>query len=252
MSDNKQVYSTVEFEDWAYKELLIDEEKHLIENYLDPSGKTLEAGTGGGRILLEMKKMGFTSLYGYDYVPDLIEQAKQKDPSRNICFEVQDATSLNYGDNDFTQIVYLQQIICFIEDSEARLKALKEAYRILNKGGTALFSFLSFDARKSSAMYSVFLMYLGMLRNLRGSPRTIQYLPWLKHGGKINWSAFFDGEPYVYWYKLEEIDQFLREVNFEIVAVGSDRQIREGKMHQSIETLIKEPIAGMLYFVCKK
>ena len=252
MNDNKQVYSTVEFEDWAYKEFLIDEEKHLIENYLYPSGKTLEAGTGGGRILLEMKKMGFTSLYGYDYVPDLIEQAKQKDLSGNICFEVQDATSLNYGDNDFTQIVYLQQIICFIEDSEARLKALKEAYRILNKGGTALFSFLSFDARKNSAMYSIFLMYLGMLRNLRGSPRTIQYLPWLKHGGKINWSAFFDREPYVYWYKLEEIDRFLREVNFEIVAVGSDRQIREGKMHRSIETLIKEPIAGMLYFVCKK
>lgn len=252
MSDNKQVYSTVEFEEWAYKEQLLDAEKFLIENYLNRSGKTLEAGTGGGRILLEMQQMGFTSLCGYDYVPELIEQAKKRDASGSIRFEVGDATSLNYGDNEFAQIVYLQQIICLIEDSEDRLKALKEAYRILNKGGTALFSFLSFDARKSSAMYSLFLMYLDMVRNLRGSDRTIQYLPWLKQGGKINWSAFLDRAPYVYWYKLEEADRLLREVNFEVVAVGSDLQLKQGKIHNSIETLVKEPIAGMLYFVCKK
>lgn len=252
MSNNKQIYSTLEFEDWAYKELLLDEEKYLIENHLDRSGKTLEAGTGGGRILLEMNQMGFTSLCGYDYVPDLIEQAKQRDSSGSICFEVGDATNLKYGDNDFNQIVYLQQILCFIEDSEARLKALKEAYRILEKGGTALFSFLSFHARTSSAVYSVYLMYLRGLRSWRGSTRSLQYLPWLKHGGKINWSAFLDREPYVYWYKLEEADRLLKEVNFEVVAVGSDFQLRQGKIHKSIETLVKEPIEGMLYFVCKK
>lgn len=252
MSDNKEVYSTVAFEEWAYKKRLLPHEKYLLENYLDKRAKTLEAGTAGGRILLEMKKIGFTSLYGYDYVPEFIEQARQKDSSGSIYFEVEDATRLNYKDNDFDQIIYLQQIISSIDDAEARLKALKEAYRILKNEGTALFSFLSFDARKSSVMYSLFLMYLGMFRNLRGSNRTIQYLPWLKHGGKVNLSALVDREPYVYWYKVEEVYQLLREVNFEVVAIGSDFQIKQGKMHQSIETLVKEPIAGMLYFVCKK
>ncbi|MCU0543789.1 MAG: hypothetical protein MUE44_16675 [Oscillatoriaceae cyanobacterium Prado104] len=149
------------------------------------------------------------------------------------------------------------QILCFIEDSAARLKALQEAYRILEKGGTALFSFLSFNARTSSAVYSLYLTYLRILRSSIGSKRSLQYLPWLKHGGKINRAAFLDRAPYVYWYKLEEADRLLRAVNFEVVAVGSDFQLKQGNIHKSIETLIKEPIikepiAGMLYFVCKK
>ena len=56
MKNNKAIYSTVEFDSWAFREGLIDTERFLIEQYLDKEGKTLEAGTGGGRILLEMKK----------------------------------------------------------------------------------------------------------------------------------------------------------------------------------------------------
>lgn len=252
MSTNKEVYSTVDFDYWAYKEGLLPPEKALINKYLDKEGKTLEAGTAGGRILLQMEKLGFTSLYGFDYVPGLIEQAKERDTNHSISFTVEDASSLNYDDCCFDQIIYLQQIICLIEDEAARLKAIKEAYRVLKIGGIALFSFLNFDARIRSAMYLPYLAYLRLLRKLRRSNCSIQYLPWLKLGGKFNFSSLIDKEPYVYWYEIEEIYRILKEMKFEVIAIASDYQISQGRMHTSPEKLVKEPLKGMLYVVCKK
>ena len=249
--NNKEVYSTVEFDAWADKKGLNEDEKYLIVKHLNKTGKTVEAGTAGGRILLEMKDLGFQELYGYDYVPEFIEQAKQRDPSQSISFEVQDATDLSYETSGFEQIIYLQQIVSLIEEDEKRLKALREAYRILKNDGTALFSFLNFESRIKSP-FVLYLAYLSMLRRLSGSNRSIQYIPWLKLGGKYNFLALLDRGPYPYWYKIQEAQQNLTKVGFKIVSVGSSYQIGQGKMCDDIESLKNQPIAGMLYFVCKK
>jgi SAM-dependent methyltransferase len=251
MPNNEEIYSTLEF-GWVYKKGLVPTEKYLIENYLDKRGKTLEAGTGGGRILLEMKNLGFTSLYGFDYLPQFVEVAKQRDTSHNISFEIQDATRLNYNDCSFDQILYLQQIMCMIEDDLGRLNAFKEAYRILKIGGIAIFAFLNFDVRIRSATYQPYLGYISVLRKLLKSNRSMQYLPWLKLGGKPNFAALLDRGPYIYWYKLQEVYHILREVNFEVVAIGSEYQINQKRMHVSLETLTNEPVKGELYVVCKK
>ncbi|MEG3934355.1 class I SAM-dependent methyltransferase [Microcoleus sp. T3_B1] len=249
--NNKEVYSTVEFELWADKKSLTEDEKYLIVKYLKKNEKTVEAGTAAGRILWEMKDLGFQKLYGYDYVPEFIEEAKQRDRNQMISFEVQDATDLTYANSGFEQIIYLQQIVCFIEEEEKRLKALTEAYRILKNGGTAVFSFLSFESRIKSP-FVFYLAYLSMLRRLSGSNRSIQYIPWLKLGGKYNFLALLDRGPYPYWYKVQEAHQILTQVGFKIVSVGSSYQIGKGKMCDDIESLKHELIAGMLYFVCKK
>lgn len=55
--------------------------------------------------------MGFRSLYGYDYVPEFIAQAKQRDPSQSIRFDVQDATDLDYEDASFDQILLIKFFI---------------------------------------------------------------------------------------------------------------------------------------------
>lgn len=251
MFNNKEVYSTLEFA-WGHKQGLMPKEKFLIEKYLDKHGKTLEAGTGGGRILLEMRSLGFTSLNGFDYLPTFIELAKQKDPAHSISFEIQDATNLDYEGRSFDQIIYLQQIMSMIEDDIERLKAFREAYRILKNGGTAIFSFLNFDDRMRNLMYQSYLYYIRFLRKLFRSKRSIQYLPWLKHNGKPNLAALLDKEPYVYWYKIQEAYQILTEVNFEVVAIGSVYQIEQEKMYTSLETLAKEPTKWESYFVCKK
>jgi len=252
VTDNQSVYSTTEFDRWAYRDNLIPAERYLTQKYLDKDGRTLEAGTGGGRILFGMQKLGFTSLYGFDFVPEFIEQAKNRDAAHSIDFEVQNAANLNYSDNFFDQVVYLQQMLCFIEDKPTALKAVQEAYRILKTRGVALFSFLCFDTRKKSWL-SLYIAYIGIFRKLARSNREVQCLPWLKLGGKTNYRALIDRGPRVHWYKIEETYNLLEGVGFDIFAAGTSHQvITEGKMCESYEALINAPIEGMLYVVCRK
>lgn len=253
ISTTKEMYSTVEFNFWAYKEYsLLPGEKFLIETYLEKSLKTLEAGTGGGRIVSSMQKIGFKNLYAFDYVPDFIQIAKNKNNPNNICFSVENAVSLNYKDDEFEQLLYLQQVISLIEDEAGRYNAFKEAYRILKKGGTAIFSLLNFDSRVMSPFYIPYLMYLRILRKIGNVNRSIQYLPQLKYAGKMNLESLLDRPPLLYWYRFEEAYQIIQEANFKIVAFGSDFQISQRRMHTSLETLKQAPNKGMLYFVCTK
>jgi SAM-dependent methyltransferase len=258
--NNKEVYSGVEFATWLNLETLLPEETYLIRKYLKPDLKTVEAGTNGGRILFNMQKIGFTALAGFDYVPELIDRAIERDPDRSIDFQVQDALALPYADRSFEQIIYLQQIICLLESSQDRLKAVRESYRILKPGGTGLFSVLSFESRSSKFIYASYLAYLKILRKLRGDDRSIQYLPWLMLGGKVNFNAILDRPPYTYWYRVTEIYDLLKSVGFEIVAVGTDRQINAGTLKTtnsqqqglSQQELPNTDIDGMLYFVVGK
>jgi ubiquinone/menaquinone biosynthesis C-methylase UbiE len=252
MANNKETFSSVDFDYWAFKENLSDEEKIIIETYLDKNSKTLEAGTGGGRIALSMQKNGFKSLFAFDYISDFIEHARQRDKMGSVSFAVEDATALTYQDNTFEQLVYLQQVLCCIEDEYARLSAFKEAYRILKKGGTAIFSFLNFESRIQSNFYKGYLGYVQVLRKILNSEFSSQYISRMKLAGKPNLGAIFDKQPYMYWYRIKEVYQIFQDVNFKIVAFGTDYQLREGKMLKSLESLETQPIEGMLYFICEK
>jgi len=250
--DNQDVFRTVEFSSWSNRADLDADERYLISTYLDPTRRTLEAGTGGGRILLAMMGMGFSSLSGFDFVPELIAEARRRDASAAIDFQVQDATQLTYADASFDQLIYLQQVICFMEGEDARRRALKEAIRILRPGGTALFSLLSFEVRSRSPLYSLFLTYLRVLRVLRGASRNRQTLPWLRLGGRFNFASLLDRGPRVYWYRVQEAAGLLQDVGFTLRAIGTSRQIKDDRLHTSPDTLCHEGLAGTLYCVCAK
>lgn len=252
MANNKETFSSVDFDYWASLENLSFEEKFLLETYLHKHAKTLEAGTGGGRIALEMQKMGFKSLFAFDYISDFIEHARQRDKIGSISFAVEDATALTYRDNEFDQLVYLQQILCCIENQYARLSALKEAYRILKKGGIAIFSLLNFESRIQNSFHKGYLTYIQVLRKIFNSEFSSQYISRMKLGGKPNLGAIFDKQPYMYWYQIEEAYKIVQDVNFKIIAFGTNYQLRERKMMKSLESLDNQPIEGMLYLVCKK
>jgi SAM-dependent methyltransferase len=246
-------FSTTEFDFWADKDGLILPEKFLIEKYLDPEQATLEAGTGGGRILLAMQELGFQYLWGFDYLPAFIEKAQERDISENIDFSVQDAVDLKYADESFGQIIYLQQLLCFLEDRAMVIKALQEATRVLQPGGIALFSSVSLDVRNRSFIHRLFISYIATLRKLRGSQRSIQYLPWLTiEGNKFNFNSLIDGGPQAYWFKVSELEEMLSSVNLDVIAIGSEYQIEQGKICTHPDELAKEPLAGILYVVCRK
>ena len=249
---NKDLFSGIEFSTWIEIEDIFSEEKYMIQKYLQPDLKTVEAGTNGGRILLNMKEMGFTALAGFDNVPELIDAAIARNPERNIDFQVQDAVELSYSDNSFDQILYLQQILCLLE-SEDRLKAMQESLRILKSGGVGLFSFLNFESRSSEFPFSIYIAYLKALRKLRGNALSIQYLPWIVLGRKFNFkSTVLDRAPYVYWYRISEAYAELKSVGFEILGIGTIPQIRADNLKTTASELLTEEISGTLYIAVQK
>src|SRR5262249_17487483 len=154
-------------------------EAFLLVNHLRPEGHTVEAGTGGGRILFALWRLGFRDLHGFDFVEGMVRAARRHGDESCLKLSVQDATQLSYANESFDQIIYLQQIISLIESPEGRRRAMAEAYRILRPGGPALFSFLSHESRSKIPVYRAFRSYLQILRFFGGIQRDIQTWPWL-------------------------------------------------------------------------
>jgi len=252
MRDNKNVYSTVEFNRWVDRTDLDPDEQFVITQYLDRGGRTLEAGTGGGRILRAMRQMGFTDLHGFDYVPGLIDKARVADGDGRIRFEVQDATCLTYPDCAFDQVIYLQQLLCFIEDYARRERAIHEAFRVLRPGGVALFCVLSFEVRRISLVYRWLMRYWRLLRWLRGSSLSPQAMSWMRLGDRFNPTALLDRGPHVHWFRTDEIVSLLLSAGFLLHAVGSSRQIRLRRLCENLQDLADQPLEGAVYCICKK
>ena len=247
--ENKEHYLENEFNLWAYRQKLTNEEDFLTTHFLVKDKKTLEGGTGGGRILLELKAKGFTNLSGFDFLPDFISIAKKRDKGNEIDFRVLNATKLDYKNEYFDQLIYLQQILCLI-DKESRKLAMNECSRVLKHNGTALFSFLCYDTRVKQFPYYFFIFYLKLFRAIFSKKRDIQLLPWLKVSNKINFKALLDKAPYVYWYRMDEAAKELESAGFRITHAGTMKQIADLKMLTGINELKKEKMEGMLYFVC--
>lgn len=248
----QELYGTVEFDRWAGRRQIDADETYLIKHHLSPTASTLEAGTGGGRILLAMRDSGFTKLRGFDFVPALIESARAADPGGAIAFDVQNAASLSYADGAFDQVIYLQQLLSCIDDEGIRSRALTEAFRVLRPGGVALFSALSYEVRRQSFAYRHLIRWWKFLRLIRGSNASQQELPWMRLGDRFNVASLWDRGPYVYWYRVEEFVERLLRVGFEMRAVGSSAQIAHGAMLDRVEQLRGQPLRGAFYCVVRK
>jgi ubiquinone/menaquinone biosynthesis C-methylase UbiE len=252
--DNVFSADGVEFEKWANIEDINPEEKYIIEKYFDrdPQKSTVEAGTGGGRILLEMYKMGFRNLTGFDYIPEMIKVANQRKGDLDITFNVEDATKLSYPDASFDRAFYSQQILSLMPDTVGRLSSFQEASRIVKSGGIVVFALLCLDARMQKSIYLPYIAYLNLFRKITGSSQDRQYIPWLIHHGKFNWPALADRGDRTYWYKVEEIYKICEQIGIKVLSLGTRVQIQKDKMCESKAEILSEKMEGALYVVCRK
>jgi ubiquinone/menaquinone biosynthesis C-methylase UbiE len=248
---NYSQYQDKEFMNWAYRDKLIPAERFLIQKFLSKEQSTIEAGTGGGCILHNLRDMGFKNLHGFDFLPAFIEVAKSRDTTNTIRFTVADAAALPYKDASFRQAIYLQQVICMIADAGKREQAVSEAARILAPGGTALFSFLCYEARARQAVYSMFLTYLKTFRLFFHRGTSIQLQPWLKHERSFNPGALLDKPPYVYWYKVKEAVDLLSRNELEVTEAASAKEITKETTVEP-HRLYNGDVTGMLYLVARK
>ncbi len=252
MSDQRDFFREVELSYWAEAEGLKDEEVALVERYLDPSVPTLDAGTGGGRIPRALHARGFGALTGFDFTPELVAAASASDPSDAIRFDVADATDLPYEDGSFGQALYLQQIVCTIDDEAGRRAALSEAARVLRPGGLALFSFVCLESRLASPAQRAYVRYLRARRRLRRDPRPIQSMPRLRLSGRLDPGALRDSGPYNWWYRAEEAEAALGGAGFAVEAIGFGDQALAGQLRRSASDALAVGAGGTLYAVARK
>jgi SAM-dependent methyltransferase len=94
--------------------------------------KVLDVATGSGNTALSAARR-FCETTGIDYVPDLIEQAKQRATAEglDVTFEVGDAENLPYLDATF-DVVLSTLGVMFTPDQE---KAARELLRVCKPGG---------------------------------------------------------------------------------------------------------------------
>ncbi|MHB8780731.1 MAG: class I SAM-dependent methyltransferase [Candidatus Geothermincolia bacterium] len=250
----KELYRGPEYEPWVKRvgTGLTRSEESMVRRYLKPELSTLEAGTGPGRIVFALRELGFTSLAGFDFLPEFIEWARGRDAAGAIDFQVRDAASLDYPDGSFDQLIYFGQVVSLIPDTEQREAALDEAARILRPGGVALFSSECYEIRRANPIWPPLLLYLGAYRKLRGSSLPRQQVPWLKVGDKVSPGALLDKGPHAYCYRFGELAEGLRSRGLKIMGIGSCAQLRSGSLCSSAEELEGEKVSGTLWIACGK
>ena len=250
--DHRSGVAQNEFARWAYRSGVHRGEDFVINNFLAADKRTLEAGTGGGRMLLNLQSRGFSDLHGFDYLPDLIEIARARDETHTIEYRVLDAVRLDYQDNSFDQLLYLQQVLCFLATESDQCRAVDEAFRVLRPGGTLVACVLADRTRRQSWIQRRVISYLRCVRTLTRSRRSVQYSPWLRRDSKLRFGALLDRGPYVYWFEEKEAVALFQRAGFEVVSLGSDAQVAAGRFLETVDDLQHAPFRGGLYLVCRK
>ncbi len=130
---------------WTYDEarftypggIYVDQkEKIAILKYLK-EGSTLEVGCGTGRYAPIVEWFG--KYTGIDISQKMLEEAKKK--SKKAKFIKMDAEDLKFRANSFDNVFYVR-VFRVLPNS---VKALKEAYRVLKKGGRVIIIYESKD-----------------------------------------------------------------------------------------------------------
>lgn len=128
-------YSRVEFESTNY----------LIKKYFPSEGKILDIGSGPGRYSLELLKNGYeVSLL--DISINELNIAKDKIAEVGLKAEeyyCKSATDLGDFQNSCFDGILLMGPLYHIHHENLRLKVLKDVYRMLKVGGTALISYIN-------------------------------------------------------------------------------------------------------------
>lgn len=220
-NSNKKLYGDQLFKVWTEKKDLLPIETYFLKKYLtNKSGETIEAGTGGGRIIFEIEKLGFTNLAAFDYVDIMIRFCKKKKEQINsrINFRTADATNLtDFDNNKFDYIIYLQQVLCFI-DQALLPRALEEAYRIGKNDSIYLFSFLNWNSKLYNPILSSIVNLIRIIRN----EKTNKYkLPWLNINGAFNWKFLNRDQPQNIWFKKKDVIETLEQNGFQIIEIRS-------------------------------
>jgi ubiquinone/menaquinone biosynthesis C-methylase UbiE len=106
--------------------------------------RVLDLGCGPGFLCESMADIvgRYGAVIGIDISDDLIELCRRRDPPKWLLYRVEDATQLHHPDASFDAVVCTQTAE-YIHDVD---RALSEAFRVLKRGGRAIFVATDWDS----------------------------------------------------------------------------------------------------------
>lgn len=115
-------------------------EKFLIKKYFtNKNADILDMGCGAGRTTFGIKEMGYDSIVGVDFSPQMIEKAKKLNRYQ-INFLIGNCLEIEYQNEKFDYALFSFNGLMQIPTNRARLKSLVELNRTLKKGGILIFT----------------------------------------------------------------------------------------------------------------
>jgi len=128
--------------------LWLSEEK-IFQRVFRTEDRILELGCGAGRIAIGLYELGYTQIFATDYARRMVARARAAAQilDYKIDFGVQDAMSLDFGDETFDGAIFGFNGLMQIPGRDDRKKAMSEIFRVLRPG--SWFVFTSHDRNAS-------------------------------------------------------------------------------------------------------
>ena len=127
---------------WSDKSV-IELEIQNISKYLSEGDEVLDVGCANGYSTLHYAAARKIRVLGLDYIPEMIEQAKQRLQGsrfeRTASFRVGDITALDLPGGAFDKVI-VTRVIINLGEWPNQLRGIKECVRVLKPGGTLLMS----------------------------------------------------------------------------------------------------------------
>ncbi|HIH21646.1 MAG TPA: class I SAM-dependent methyltransferase [Candidatus Diapherotrites archaeon] len=219
-------------------------ESHFIRKYFRKKGAVLDIGCGTGRTTIPLSKLGF-KVVGIDLVPAMIENARKVAKSENlkIDYKICDALNLQFKGGAFDYAIFSNQGWTQIPGSQNRLAALKEAFRVLKKGGIFIFTA---HQRVLDREFSVFWIKqwvrLYVLKRLGFNVEELDFGDRFFERKATLESGERDTKQYIHIPSIKEVKKEIEKAGFKILEAN-------GKLQISKEDVRKYP---PVFYVCQK
>jgi ubiquinone/menaquinone biosynthesis C-methylase UbiE len=186
--------------------------KEVVLRYLPPPPATiLDVGGAAGAYALWLAERGY-QVHLIDPVPRLVEEARRRSeasPNRICTCQVGDARHLTFDDGRADGVLLLGPLY-HLTDSEDRLRALREVYRVLRPGGLMFAAAIS---RYASALD-------GVARDLFADPSFAAIVQQdVEQGQHRNTTDRWDYFTTAYFHRPDELQAEVVSVGFNCQAV---------------------------------
>jgi SAM-dependent methyltransferase len=184
--------------------------KLIFDKYFPKKGKILEGGCGLGQFLIYYRKKGY-DIEGVDWAVDTVKRIKEYD--NTIPVRVGNVESLPYEDGYF-KAYYSGGVVEHFE--EGPIRALKEAYRVLDKDGILIVTVPCINFLRTIEDFYFFKIMRRKSRDVRNlDGMEIRYFCVKEHQSLD--SPFEGFHFYQYEHKRKEIEPILIRCGFKVI-----------------------------------